>query len=144
MQQSGDLPKLQFNGMAPTPESLKALIKSVAGIEGVDPSTVKINYFKTSEADTVMMDNALTQTAQAAATGSGPFCVYSVATNNCGNFTLAGLLWGNAITSTQAKSLSLLQSTDPNALFGGLQGFSFFNIDFSQIENPPACVSTDD
>ena len=117
-------------------------------IEGVDPSTVRINYFKTSEADTIMMDNAITQTAQAAATGSGPFCIYSVATNNCSSFTLAGLLWGNAITSGQAKGLSYWQSTDPNALFGALSGMSLFNIDefdLMQLQNPPpACVSTDD
>jgi RHS repeat-associated protein len=148
IQQTGDLPKLQFDGVAPTPASLNALLQSVAKIEGVDPSTVRINYFKTSEADTIMMDNAITQTAQAAATGSGPFCLYSVASNNCSSFTLAGLLWGNAITSAQAKGLSSWQSTDPNALFGGLSGLSLFNIDefdLMQLQNPPrACVSTDD
>ena len=144
-----DLPKLQFDGVAPTPESLKALLQSVAQIEGVDPSTVRINYFKTSEADTVMMDNSITQTAQAAATGSGPFCLYSLATNNCSSFTIAGLLWGNAITSVQSSGLSRFQSTDPNALFFGLQGFSLFSIDefdLMQLQNPPrpVCQQTTD
>ncbi len=57
---SYDLPTVQFGQDGyPTPASIDALTDKVAGIEGEDPDSVAISYYKTSEADTIQLDNLI-------------------------------------------------------------------------------------
>jgi hypothetical protein len=105
-----DLPKVQFGSDGlPTNASYTALKQAMARAEGVDPSTVRMNYFKTSETETSALDAWIQQ--QQANPGR-----YRLCSRNCAVFTVRGLVAGGAITSTQAKNLSI----DPNILFGQL------------------------
>ncbi len=53
-----DLPKVSFDQSGnPTQSSFQELTKAVARVEGQDPKTVKMAFFKTSEADTITLDN---------------------------------------------------------------------------------------
>ena len=59
-QVSYDLPTVQFGQDGyPTPASIDALTDKVAGIEGETPDSVGISYYKTSEADTIQLDNLI-------------------------------------------------------------------------------------
>jgi hypothetical protein len=136
------LPTVQFgaNGL-PSTDSAKALIYSVAKIENVDPTSVKLNYFKTSDADTQTLRNFVAQERQAIAEGRGAFCQYNVVATNCADFTAAGLLKGNAITAQQFNTLSPI----PNVQESQLSTFAY-SFDLIQlIINPHrACVSASD
>jgi RHS repeat-associated protein len=95
------------NGI-PTQASYKQLAELAAKVEGQDPNTVGLNYFKTSELDTAAQDAWIQRIAEASAKGQGPW--YDVARQNCATFCIAGLIQGRAI---QNKDLSMT----PNLLF---------------------------
>lgn len=102
--------KIQFgkDGL-PTTDSYEAVAKEVAGIEDhQDPGTVRMNYFKTSDADTAALDAWIQRMQEASNHGKAPF--YDVAGQNCAAFCIAGLVQANAI---QNKNISLI----PNRLF---------------------------
>jgi RHS repeat-associated protein len=90
----------------PTPDSYKAIEGAVAGIEKVSTSTVRLNYFKTSDAETAALKEWMKQ--QHANAGKYKFC-----TRNCANYTAQGLLAGRALNPSQASKLS----NHPNTLF---------------------------
>jgi RHS repeat-associated protein len=97
----------------PTAASYAAINGAVSGIEGVSPTTVRLNYFKTSDAETAALNQWMQQ--QHSAPGKYKFC-----TKNCANFTANGLVAGHAITQSQANKLSI----DPNRMFGQLIPFA--------------------
>ncbi|MGH7441488.1 MAG: RHS repeat-associated core domain-containing protein, partial [bacterium] len=102
-----DLPRVYFDADGqPTAASIAALKMRLAGIEGVDPNTVRLNYFKTSSGETASLNAWIAQ--QKANAGRYEFC-----TRNCADFTARGLVAGGAITQSQADSLSI----DPNLVF---------------------------
>jgi RHS repeat-associated protein len=112
-----NLPKVQFGSdQQPTPDSMRALKEAIAknDEDGADPSTVRINYFKTSQADTTALKNWFKDQQDAAQRGQGPFSKYRLWGNqNCATFCLRGLVAGNAITNNQASRLSIV----PNMLY---------------------------
>jgi RHS repeat-associated protein len=90
----------------PTDASMNALKDTVAQEENVDPSTVRINYFKTTPQETAQLNVWIAQ--QKAKPGRYRFC-----STNCANFTKQALLIGGAITRSQANGLSI----EPNEMF---------------------------
>ncbi|HKS67973.1 MAG TPA: hypothetical protein VJR26_12105 [Candidatus Acidoferrales bacterium] len=134
------LPAVQFgaNGL-PTADSYKALVNKLAEIENVDPSTVRLNYFQTSEADTQNLKAWVSQQQQTAAAGTGPFCWYNVGFNNCADFTVAGLFVGNALSQQQVNSLS--KGFRPNSLFNELLPFQNDEFRLMDIQKQKACVT---
>jgi RHS repeat-associated protein len=138
------LPTVQFgaNGL-PTADSAKALITSLANIENVDPSSVRINYFKTSDADTQTLRNYVDQEREAIAEGHGQFCQYNVMLTNCADFTVAALLTGSAITPQQVNSLS---SLTPNGQTSEYSSIAYDSFDLIQImmNQYGACVRASD
>jgi RHS repeat-associated protein len=110
--------KVQFGSDGlPTPDSYAALAKEIVEKHerNVDPSTVRMNYFKTSAADTLRLHNWI---AAVRARKAPPyaFCTSS----NCAGFTVSGLLAGRAIGLFTASQLSIV----PNILFLELSGLS--------------------
>ena len=105
------LPSIQFGADGlPTAASMSALKDAVAKIEGVSPSTVRINYFKTSADETANLntyiENQHLHPSQ-----------YHLCGTNCAYFTKEGLVAGGAITQSQANKLSV----DPNEMFNELE-----------------------
>jgi len=88
----------------PTDAAYNQLAAEVAKIEGQNPSSVRFNYFKTSEADSIMLDNWMLSWKNHRAPN------YRVNGQNCAAFCIAGLIRGNAIEN---KNISLV----PNLLF---------------------------
>jgi hypothetical protein len=110
VQTSTALPTVQFGAnRLPTDASMSALKDALAKIENISPSTVRINYFKTTPHETANLNAWIAQ--QKANAGNYKFC-----TRNCANFTARGLVAGGALTQSQANKLSI----DPNAMFGQL------------------------
>jgi RHS repeat-associated protein len=106
--------KVQFGSDGlPTADSYKALEGAVAGIEKAPASTVRLNYFKTSDAETAQLKQWMQQQHDAAGR-------YKLCTRNCANFTVQGLLAGHALTQGQASNLS----NHPNTLFQQLIPFA--------------------
>ena len=107
VQTSTALPTVQFgaNGL-PTDASMTALKGALAKIENVSPSTVRINYFKTTPQETANLNAWIAQ--QKANAGR-----YNLCSRNCANFTARGLVAGGALTQPQANKLSI----DPNSMF---------------------------
>jgi RHS repeat-associated protein len=104
------LSPVQFQGNGfPTDASYKQLSEEVAKIEGQPASTVGFNYFKTSEADSIALDNWM----QEWKTHQGPD--YNLTNQNCATFCIAGLIQGHAIEN---KDISII----PNRLFMLLAG----------------------
>jgi RHS repeat-associated protein len=132
------LPTVQFgaNGL-PTTDSYTALVDKLAAIENVDPSTVRLNYFQTSEADTVQLKAWVTQQQQAAAGGTGAFCWYNVLMNNCADFTTIGLFEGGALSLSQINKLGFPR---PNSLFQQLRQFENDEFELMDIQKQKACV----
>jgi RHS repeat-associated protein len=99
------LKPVQFgsNGL-PTDASYKELSEEVAKIEGQPASTVGFNYFKTSEADSIALDNWMQEWKSHQAPD------YNVTSQNCATFCIAGLIQGHAIEN---KNISII----PNRLF---------------------------
>ncbi len=117
-----NLPKVQFGSdHQPTPESMQAVKAAIAKNDegGVDPNTVRVNYFQTSDADTMALKNWMREQQEAAQRGQGPFAKYRVwGSQNCATFCVRGLVAGNALTNTAASSLSIV----PNGLYWELLG----------------------
>jgi len=111
VQTSTTLPTVQFgaNGL-PTDASMAALKGALAKIENVSPSTVRINYFKTTSQETANLNAWIAQQKAIHAK-------YKLCSKNCANFTAGGLVAGGALTQSQANKLSI----DPNAMFRELQ-----------------------
>ncbi len=84
--------QFQPNGL-PTDASYKQLAGEVAGVEGVNPSTVGFNYFKTSEADSIALDNWMKEWSSHQAPD------YAFNGQNCTAFCIAGLIRGGAINT---------------------------------------------
>jgi RHS repeat-associated protein len=106
--------KVQFDsGGIPTEQSMADLAKEAAADEGVDPSTVRINYFKTTEAETTQLHIVVQKWQEAAMWGAGPYGHYNVTNNNCATFCTSGLVVANSINAAVQRSLSV----DPNRLF---------------------------
>jgi hypothetical protein len=113
------LPTIQFGADGlPTDASMTALKNAVANIEGVSPSTVNINYFKTTPQETANLNAWIAQ--QKAHPGQ-----YRVCSTNCANFTKQGLVAGGAITQSQANGLSIV----PNDEFYQLEQYAPENSD---------------
>jgi hypothetical protein len=137
------LPTVQFgaNGL-PTADSYKALVNKLAAIEKVDPKTVRLNYFQTSEMDTQVLKAWVEQQQRTTAAGTGFFCWYNVAFNNCADFTVAGLFVGKALSQQQVDSLSM--GFRPNSLFNELTAFQNDEFDLMQIRKQKFCVTVQD
>ena len=111
----------------PAVESYKQLSDEVAKIEGEASSTVGLNYFKTSEADSIALDNWMQQMKEASDKGRAPN--YQVNSQNCATFCIAGLLNTHAV---QNKGLSII----PNRLYMILAGLSAENYANGQRSKP--------
>jgi hypothetical protein len=96
----------------PTDASYKQLAEQVAKIEGQDPSTVRMNYFKTSTADTAALNAWIARIKAASDAGKAPD--YDVSSQNCTTFCRVGLIQANAISPTSKLS------NIPNVLFNQL------------------------
>ena len=108
--QTVELPPLTFRSDdLPTDASYRALTTQLASIEGQDASTVRLNYFKTSPADTLALKNWINGIYAASKARKAPR--YDVAKQNCAVFTICGLIAGRAIKSDTKISLV------PNTLF---------------------------
>lgn len=123
VQTDHELPPVQFgeNGL-PTPASLKELIQAVAQFENVDPNTVGIDYFKTSETDTWLLDQYILQ--QQATSDAGKAPTYCVKGQNCADYALAGLVAGHALESWR---LGFMPPT-PNGIFIFLRALADFTV----------------
>jgi len=92
----------------PTDAAYKALAEQAAGFEHQDPGTVRMNYFKTSEADTLALDAWIARMKAASDRKQAP--TYDVTRQNCATFCIAGLIQSQAIENS---GISLI----PNTLF---------------------------
>jgi RHS repeat-associated protein len=90
-----DLPKVAFDQSGnPTQASFDALTKAVAKFKGQDPKTVKMAFFKTSEADTVALDNWIQQQYKMnLVKNSQTYLFYG---NSCADFCERGLMVAGA------------------------------------------------
>jgi RHS repeat-associated protein len=124
--------KVQFDSSGnPTANSLNAVKQelSTTGPEkGQDPSSIKLNYFKTTDEETANLNQWIDQ--QQAASNQGKSSRYNVLTNNCADFCLRGLVAGDALTQSQANHMSFV----PNRLY--------FNLNQLQLQEPKASVTT--
>ena len=93
----------------PTDSAYATLIREVAAVEGQDASTVRLNYFKTSEADSIALKGWIERIHKASKARRAP--AYDVTRQNCATFTICGLVAGNAIRPDAKISLV------PNWLF---------------------------
>ena len=113
------LPSIQFGaGGLPTDASMDALKNALAKIEGVNPNTVRINYFKTTPEETENLNVWIAQQH------SWPNW-YNVCGRNCADFTKRGLVAAGAITPSQASKLSI----DPNRMYFELEQYANENSD---------------
>jgi RHS repeat-associated protein len=92
----------------PTEAAYYDLEQQVAGYEHQNPTTVRMNYFKTTEAETQALDSWIQLIKKKA-----PY--YNVTDQNCAVFTIVGLLQANAIKN---GNISLVPNTLFNLLFG--------------------------
>ncbi len=95
----------------PTDASYKQLVDQVAKIEKQDPSTVRLNYIKTSDAETAALNAWIQRIKDASDAGKAPY--YNVTSQNCATFCKAGLIQGNAIPNGKFSNI-------PNTLFNEL------------------------
>ena len=110
----------------PTDASYRAIAAEVGGIENNGPSTVRMNYFKTSESDTIALDAWIQRNKEASDRGRAPYYVFN--RQNCATFCIVGLIQANAI---QNQNISIV----PNNLFDLLQLISTQN--YSQGHTTP-------
>ena len=126
--------KIQFDSNGnPTPDSLNAVKQELGTSDnspekGQDPSTIRLNYFKTTDQETANLNQWIDQ--QQAASDQHKSPRYNVLTNNCANFCLRGLVAGDALTQSQASHMSFV----PNFLWNDLSQF--------QSQEPKATVTT--
>ena len=133
-----DLGTVAFGGDGfPTTSGYQQMATQVARFEGTDPNSVRMNYFKTSDADTLALDQWIKRIKDASDQRRAPG--YDVTRQNCASFCIVGLLQANAI---QNKNISLV----PNRLFDLLSGVASANYSNGRVEKikqPKACVETD-
>jgi RHS repeat-associated protein len=99
----------------PSDASYKQLTDEVAKIEGQDPSTVRLNYFKTSSADTATVNAWIARIKAASDAGKAPD--YDVSSQNCATFCRAGLIQGGAIRNGKFSNI-------PNVFFNELRALA--------------------
>jgi RHS repeat-associated protein len=104
------------SGGQPTTDSLNAIKQELSSSnlspeQGQDPSSIRLNYFKTTDAETANLDQWIKQQQDASNRGQAPN--YNFLTNNCTMFCQRGLVAGNAITQSQADRYSIV----PNIFF---------------------------
>lgn len=109
--------KFGSNGL-PTNASYKELADEVAKIEGENPNSVGFNYFKTSEADSIALDNWMQDWKNHQAPD------YQVNTQNCATFCIAGLTKAGVIGYGAKIGWG---ATIPNRLFMLLSGLATEN-----------------
>jgi RHS repeat-associated protein len=117
------------NGL-PTEAGYKQLATELAKDEGQDPSTVRMNYFKTSEADTAALDAWIRRMKDASDAGIAPW--YYANSQNCATFTIAGLIQADAI---QNRNVSLV----PNRLFELLSLLAMQNYEQKETVTHKVC-----
>jgi RHS repeat-associated protein len=106
------LPSVEFgSGGVPTAASYRSLADAIGKIEGQEPGSINFAYFKTSEADTLALDNFLRMKKSASDRGS--LFPYFGMGNNCADFCINGLSTARVLSSSQAANAS----TIPNILF---------------------------
>jgi hypothetical protein len=119
------------NGL-PTDTGYRELTQQLAMVENQDPSTIRMNFFITSEMDTNAADAWIQRMKEASDKGRAPD--YLVNSQNCATFTIVGLIQGNAISANQKISII------PNSLFDLLSRISTENE--SQGQRTPTEVVT--
>ena len=111
--------KIQFDSNGnPTADSLNAVKQelSTSGPEkGQDPSTIRINYFKTTDQETANLNQWIDQ--QQAASRQGKATPYNVTSTNCTMFCVRGLVVAGVLDQNQANHAS----PAPNDLWWQLQ-----------------------
>jgi RHS repeat-associated protein len=124
------LPEVSFgaNGL-PTDVAYKQLANEVANFEGQDPSSVRMNYFKTSDADTAALDAWIGRTK--GASDQRCYVGYNVGSQNCATYTIVGLFVAHAI---QNSHISLI----PNSLFDLLSPLATENYSQGKRSDPEA------
>jgi hypothetical protein len=128
------LPKVSFdeNGN-PTQSSFQALADAVAKDEGQDPKTVKMAFFKTSEADTIALDNWIREQAKR---DSALSKYYSFFGNSCADFCERGLMVARApVDQTPMSAI-------PNLLLFDLQAIADASYNGSQQQKEPSASVT--
>jgi hypothetical protein len=106
-------PKELCNGPV-SADSLNAVKKELATSKdspeaGQDPSTIRLNYFKTTSSETANLDQWIQQ--QQDASNRGQAGTYNFLTNNCAQFCQRGLVLGGAITQSDANHMSNVPNT---------------------------------
>jgi len=96
----------------PTPESFKQLVAELADKEGVQPGTVRMNYFATTDAGTAALQNYIDGTKLESDLGKLPR--YNVFTCNCANYAVGGLFASGAAGNDRVLS------PEPNTLYDQL------------------------
>ncbi|OJV43322.1 MAG: hypothetical protein BGO25_08220 [Acidobacteriales bacterium 59-55] len=103
--------RVQFdaNGQ-PTANSLNALktelsTSDLSPEKGQGVGTIRLNYFKTSDAETANLDQYIKQQQEASDRGKSPR--YNVVTNNCTMFCQRGLVAAGVLNQNQANHGSL-------------------------------------
>jgi RHS repeat-associated protein len=114
-----DLPTVQFGAdNLPTAASMHELQNELARVVGgVDPSTVRFSYFKTSEEETNLLDNWFSF-------GHGYPGRYMFLARNCANFSAQSLLLAGAIKPTTYNQLGNGGILSPNEMYTQLYSVS--------------------
>ncbi len=121
VQTDRELPHVEFGADGkPTEASLREVIQAVAWYENVDPNTVGIDYFQTSETDTVLLDQWIQKKQEESDAGNAK--TYCVEGENCADYALQGLVAGNAIESWRIG----FAPPFPNDIFNFLRGLADF------------------
>jgi len=108
----------------PTAASYAAIASAVTGFESqiegktIDPSTVGIDYFKTTDSETAALDQYIKQRQDASNAHKAP--TYCVVGSSCRDYALGGLVAGGAVESWRTPYLSVV----PNTLFLQLGGLA--------------------
>jgi hypothetical protein len=132
--------KIQFDSNGnPTAHSLNAIKNELASSDlspekGQDPSSIRINYFKTTPQETVDLNRWITQQQTASDQGKSPD--YNVFGNNCADFCMRGLVAGGALSQSQSNGASNI----PNTLFNQLNDYLLWGR--PSTDNSKATVTT--
>jgi RHS repeat-associated protein len=129
-----DLPKVAFDQFGnPTQASFDALTKAVAKFKGQDPKTVKMAFFKTSEADTIALDNWIQQQYKMnLVKNSQTYLFYG---NSCADFCERGLMVaGTPVGMTPMSAI-------PNLLLWDLQAIADASYNGDQQPQAPPQTS---
>jgi hypothetical protein len=125
--------KVQFDSnRQPTANSLNAVKNELANSDlspekGQDPSSIRLNYFKTTDGETANLDQWIKQQQDASNRGQSPR--YNVLTNNCAMFCTQGLVAGGVLSQSQANQSFIV----PNMLW--------YQLNETQVQEPSATVT---